>query len=340
MSGSSYAARIAFGYAKIVSMDSAISVEGLRKRYGTRTALAGIDLTVARGEIVGLLGPNGAGKSTTLSILATLLPPDEGIIRIAGHRLPQDAHAARRVLGLVPQQIALYPTLTAAENLRFFGRMLGLAAGARADAVAQALALVGLTDRADDPVEHYSGGMRRRLNLACGILHAPEVLLLDEPTSGIDPQSRERIYAAITDLAERGTAVLTSTHDMDEAERLCGRILLLDAGRQVAAGTTDDLVTKTGMASSLNLRMLRPPPPDWLDGLGSVRVLAANGTSATLALDDPAALPVVLARAARTGGEVLEMRFDRPTLADAFFALTGHALRDGDGSALPGGGTA
>jgi ABC-2 type transport system ATP-binding protein len=317
-------------------MESAIGVEGLRKRYDARVALAGIDLTVARGEIVGLLGPNGAGKSTTLAILATLLPFDEGAVWIAGHRLPSDARAARRALGYVPQHVALYPTLTGAENLRFFARMLGLDARARDEAVAHALGLVGLTDRATDRVEHYSGGMRRRLNLACGVLHAPEVLLLDEPTSGIDPQSRERIYAAVEHLTERGTAVLTSTHDMEEAERLCARILLLDEGRLVAAGTPSDLATATGIASSLHLRMLRPPPSDWLDGLGSVRVLAADGANATLGLDDPAALPVVLARAARAGGDVVEMRFDRPTLADAFFALTGHELRDGDGATFPG----
>jgi ABC-2 type transport system ATP-binding protein len=319
-------------------MEPAIAVEGLRKRYGSRLALAGIDLDVARGEIVGLLGPNGAGKSTTLSILATLLPADEGSVRIAGHRLPAEARAARRALGFVPQHVALYPPLTGEENLRFFARMLGLDGRARGDAIANALALVGLTERAGDRVEHYSGGMRRRLNLACGILHAPDVLLLDEPTSGIDPQSRERIYAAVEHLTEHGTAVLTSTHDMDEAERLCGRILLLDEGRLVAAGTPADLATATGIASSLHLRMLRPPPADWLDGLGSVRVLAAEGATATLGLDDPAALPVVLARAARAGGDVVEMRFDRPTLADAFFALTGHALRDGDGSSRPGDG--
>jgi ABC-2 type transport system ATP-binding protein len=313
-------------------MEPAIAVEGLRKRYGTRTALAGIDLSVEVGEIVGLLGPNGAGKSTALSILATLLAPGEGSVRIAGHPLPAEARQARRALGLVPQQIALYPSLTGAENLHFFGRMQGLDGRACRGAAAHALALVGLSARAADPVEQYSGGMRRRLNLACGILHAPRVLLLDEPTAGVDPQSRERIYAAIEQLAHDGAAVLVSTHDMEEAERLCARIVLLDAGHLVAAGSTSDLVSASGIAASLFLRTLRPPPADWLDGLGSVRVLAANGTSATLAVDDPAALPVLLARAARAGGDVVEMRFDRPTLADAFFKLTGHALRDDDGA--------
>ncbi len=332
MSGSSYVARIAFGYAKMRRMESAIRADGLRKHFGARLALADVSLTVERGEIVGLLGPNGAGKSTTLAILATQLDPDEGTVSIAGHRLPAEKRAARQVLGLVPQETALYPTLSAVENLRFFAHMLGLRKQECANAVARVLEVVGLTERADEPVEHYSGGMRRRLNLACGILHSPEVLLLDEPATGIDAPSRERIYAAVERHAENGAAVLVSTHDMEEAERLCERVLLLDAGRLVAAGTPAELVTAAGIASSLSLRMLHTPPADWLDGLGSVRVLAANGASASLALDDPAALPVLLARAARLGGDVVELRFERPTLADAFYALTGHALRDGDGA--------
>ncbi len=312
-------------------MESAITVAGLRKRYGARLALADVALDVASGEIVGLLGPNGAGKSTALSILATLVAPDEGRIAIAGHELPRDANGARAALGFAPQQVALYPTLTGRENLCFFGRMLGLERRAAADAATRVLALVGLAARADDPVEQYSGGMKRRLNLAVAVMHAPRVLLLDEPTAGIDPQSRERIHAAVRQLAHDGAAVLVSTHDMEEAERLCDRTVLLDDGRVVASGTTMDLVETSGIAASLALRTLKPPPGDWLDGLGSVRVLSANGTSATLAVDDPAALPVLLARAARAGGAVVEVRFDRPTLADAFFKLTGHALRDGDG---------
>ncbi len=316
-------------------MQSAIVVAGLRKRFGDRTVLADVALEARAGEVVGVLGPNGAGKSTTLAILATLLAPDEGRVVLAGCALPRDARAARRALGYVPQDAALYPTLTGRENLHFFGRMLGLAARAARSASGRALELVGLSARADDVVGTYSGGMRRRLNLACGILHAPRVLLLDEPTAGIDMRSRERLHAAIAALAADGACVLVSTHDMEEAERICARTILLDAGRVVASGPTTDLVGACGVAASLSLRTLRTPPPDWLDGLGSVRVLAASGTRATLALDDPAVLPVLLARAARSGGDVVELRFDRPTLADAFFRLTGHALRDGDEDGAP-----
>lgn len=311
------------------STEAAIAAVELRKRYGARTALAGVSLTVARGEIVGLLGPNGAGKSTALAILATLLPADEGDVRIGGHAVPAEAHAARRALGWVPQQVALYPSLTGRENLAFFATMLGVGGRVANDAVWRALTLVGLGARGDDTVATYSGGMQRRLNLACGLVHAPQVLLLDEPTAGVDPQSREHLHTTIERQAHDGAAVLLSTHDMEEAERLCSRIVLLDEGRMVAAGTADELVGTSGLAASLSLRMLRPPPSDWLDGLASVRVLSANGTRATLVLDDPAAMPVLLARAARVGGDVLELRFDRPTLADAFFSLTGRALRDG-----------
>lgn len=313
-------------------MQPAIVVAGLRKRCGGHTALADIDLEVRSGEVVGLLGPNGAGKSTALAVLATLLAPDEGTVAVAGHALPAAAPAARRALGYVPPDSALYPALTARENLRFFSGMLGLDRGAARVAVARALDLVALAAYADDPVATYSDGMRRRLNLACGLLHAPRVLLLDEPTAGVDPRSHEYLHAAIAAAAADGAGVLIATHDTEEAERLCARTLLLDAGRIVASGPPADLVGTCGIAASLRLRTLRPPPPDWLDGLASVRVLAASGTRSALALDDPAALPVVLARAARAGGDVVELRFERPTLADVFFARTGHGLQDGDGS--------
>jgi ABC-2 type transport system ATP-binding protein len=280
-------------------MESAIDVAGLRKRYGTRTALAGVDLRVASGEIVGLLGPNGAGKSTTLSILATLLAPDEGRVTIAGHTLPREARAVRAALGFVPQHVALYPTLSGARTSASSGACSASIVAPPPARAARALDLVGLAGRADDPVAQYSGGMRRRLNLAAGICTRRASCLLDEPTAGVDPQSRERIHVAIRRLAEDGAAVLASTHDMEEAERLCDRTVLLDDGRVVAAGTTTELVDTSGLAASLSLRTLRPPAADWLDGLASVRVLSANGTRATLAIDDPAALPVLLARGAR-----------------------------------------
>src|SRR5690606_9705026 len=176
-------------------------------------------------------GPNGAGKSTTLSILATLLAQTSGRVEVAGHALPGHASQVRRVLGLVPQRIAIYPTLTARENLQYFAALQGLDRRRAGDAIARVLAMVGLDARADEPTLQFSGGMSRRLNLACGILHEPRVILLDEPTVAVDPQARERIYALERQLAAGGAAILHSTHLMEEAERLCDRVVLVDAGR-------------------------------------------------------------------------------------------------------------
>src|SRR5262249_35693578 len=282
----------------------AVVVEALTRRYGTRVALAGIDFTVAPGEIVGLLGPNGAGKSTPLSILATLLRPDSGRVVLGGHELPSDAAAARHLLGLVPQREAFYPTLTARENLVFFGRMQGLSGPALGEAIGRGLEMVGLTRRADEPVGMLSGGMRRRLNLACGILHRPRIVLLDEPTVGVDPQSREHLFDAIVGLARDGAAIVYSTHHMEEAERLCARVVLLAAGRVMASGTPAALVSDAGMLPRLELRTARPLAAGWLTGLPGVGATTANGAHHLVELHALTAAPAVIAAAAAAGGEV------------------------------------
>ena len=307
-----------------------ILVDGLHKRYGAQLALCGVSFEAAAGEIVGLLGPNGAGKSTTLGVLATLLRFDAGQVAVAGHALPARAARARRALGLVPQQVAVYPTLGARENLRFFARALGLGGREAARSTAAALDLVGLAARADEPVARLSGGMRRRLNLACGILHRPAVLLLDEPVVGVDPQSRERIFEAIETLARAGAAVLYSTHQMEEAERLCARVVLLDAGRVVAAGTPAALVAGAGLTPVLRLRTARPLPAGWLAGIAGATLAEFSAAETTVKVAETATVPAILAAALRAGGDVLEMALVRPSLADAFFAHTGRALRDED----------
>jgi ABC-2 type transport system ATP-binding protein len=316
---------------------AAIAVEGIVKRYGSRVALAGVTFDVGPGEIVGLLGPNGAGKSTMLSVLATVLVADAGTATVAGHRLPVEACAARHVLGLVPQQTAIYPTLTATENLRFFARMQGLGGTAAAEAVRRALALIGLEGRADEPVWRFSGGMRRRLNLACGVLHEPRVLLLDEPTVGVDPQSRERIFAAVEALARAGAAILYSTHDMEEAQRLAGRIVLLDRGHIAAAGTAAELVAAARLTPRLQLRTARALPGDWLANVSGARALDGTGSEALVEITDTAGVTGVLRAAADAGGDVLELVLHRPSLADVFFALTGHGLRDDESPAAAAG---
>jgi len=311
-----------------LAVSSSISVDAVEKRYGDRRALRGVSFEVASGEIVGLLGPNGAGKSTTLSILASILAADAGRTMVAGCRLPADAASARRLVGYVPQSEALYPTLTARENLEFFGSMVGLTRAAAERAIADALTLVELEARAREPIATYSVGMRRRLNLVCGFLHEPRVLLLDEPTVGVDPQSRERMFDAIRGLAARGTAVLYSTHGMEEAERICGRVVLLDEGTVVAAGTPDELVAAAGLVPRIRLATRTPLPDGWLRDVPGARLAGRSDGPVDVEVKAIPDAPAVVLAAARAGGDVLELAIHRPDLADVFFALTGRALRD------------
>jgi ABC-2 type transport system ATP-binding protein len=314
-----------------------IRVEELRLRYGKRWALDGLSFEVGAGEVVGLLGPNGAGKTTTLSVLATLRRPTAGTAAVAGYAVDRDPAAVRRSLGLVPQSVALYPPLSARENLHFFARLLGRSRRETAERIARALEVSGLADRADDIVATFSAGMQRRLNLACALLHTPRVLLLDEPTVGVDPQSRERIFAAIRAQADAGAAVLYSTHYMEEAERLCGRVILIDHGRAIASGSPTGLVRRTGRGPHLTVVTRRVLPPGWLDGIGGAHPLtpdqaggagSARGDVTHVAIDDPGVAARVLACAAAAGGEVTEFHLHQPTLLDVFMELTGSALRD------------
>jgi ABC-2 type transport system ATP-binding protein len=306
-----------------------IAFESVVKRYRARVALAGVSFAAGAGEITALLGPNGAGKSTALGILATLLRFDAGHVSVAGHALPAEAAAARRVLGFVPQQTAVYPSLTARENIRFFARALGLSRRDAATGSARVLTLLGLADRADEPVGRFSVGMRRRLNLACGIVHAPRVLLLDEPTVGVDPQSRERVFEAVRGLARTGTTVLYSTHIMEEAERLCDRVVLLDAGRVVADGTPQRLVESTGIPVRIRLGTSAALPAGWLGGVPRAAARAVEG-GVVVEVPDMASVATVLVAAVRAGVDLVDVAVHRPDLADAFFALTGRALRDDD----------
>jgi ABC-2 type transport system ATP-binding protein len=310
----------------------AILCRDVVKLYRSRRALDGISFEVHPGEIVALLGPNGAGKSTTLSILATLLEPTSGHVEVAGHRFPGEAARVRSMLGLVPQRIAIYPTLTARENLEYFAALQGLDGASAPAAITRVLAMVGLDGRADEPTLQFSGGMSRRLNLACGILHEPRVILLDEPTVAVDPQARERIYALERQLAAGGAAILHSTHLMEEAERLCDRVVLVDAGRVIASGTPAELVAKLGLGPRLTLRTTRPLPAGWPGSSTGprVRVVPGDGERTVLELDDAAIVPALLDRARADGGEILDVALRHPDLADVFFRLTGHALREGE----------
>jgi ABC-2 type transport system ATP-binding protein len=221
--------------------ETVVEATDLHKTFGDREAVRGVSLTIRGGEIFGLLGPNGAGKSTTINMLATYLKPTSGTATIAGLPITAGAHV-KRLIGVVPQEIALYDDMTAAENLRFFGEIYGISGSKLAERITELLTLVGLNERRDDAVKSFSGGMKRRLNLAAGVLHRPDFLMLDEPTVGVDPQSREALFELTERLRDEGMAVLYTTHYMEEAERLCDRIAIMDEGQIVAQGTLEELL--------------------------------------------------------------------------------------------------
>jgi len=218
-----------------------LEVRNLRKTFGSLVAVDDVSFVVQPGKMTGLLGPNGAGKTTTVSMIAGLIVPERGQVLIGGHPLAGDTDASKRKIGLVPQDLALYDELTARDNLHFFGALYDLSGAALDGAMASVLTLVGLADRARDKVKTFSGGMKRRLNLAAGLLHNPDILLLDEPTVGVDPQSRNAIFDNLEELKRRGKALLYTTHYMEEAERLADRIVVIDRGRVVADDTLSGL---------------------------------------------------------------------------------------------------
>ncbi|HZC46763.1 MAG TPA: ABC transporter ATP-binding protein [Candidatus Acidoferrum sp.] len=308
-----------------------IRAEDLRKQYGDRVAVDGVSFTVHAGEIVGLLGPNGAGKTTALSILSGVIAPDSGRASIATHDLATEPRIARKSLGLVPQSLALYPTLTALENLLFWGRIQGMSSRDALNRARGLLEEVGLDDRADDAVDEFSGGMMRRLNIACGLMHFPAAIMLDEPTAGVDPQSRGRIFAVVERAAQAGGAILYSTHYMEEAERLCDRIVLMDNGKIVAQGTDRELIALAGTEPRIEVMTKKKLPPGWSNGIAGVGELpweVLDGFAAALTLRTLEQVPDVIRRAGEVGDEVIEFHVHRPNLQDAFLKLTGHALRD------------
>jgi ABC-2 type transport system ATP-binding protein len=221
-----------------------LRVSNLRKAYGGLVAVDNVSFVLDGGQLLGLLGPNGAGKTTTVSVIAGLVTPDKGDVLIAGARLAGDTDPSKRRIGLVPQDLALYDELSARANLRFFGALYDLSGGALNEAIASTLELVGLADRERDLVKTFSGGMKRRLNLAAGLLHDPDILLLDEPTVGVDPQSRNAIFENLEALKRRGKALLYTTHYMEEVERLADRIVVIDHGRVIADDTLAGLYTR------------------------------------------------------------------------------------------------
>ena len=304
-----------------------LTIRELSKSFGGRKAFDGVSLELSAGETLGLLGPNGAGKTTLVRSVAGRVVPDGGELRILG--LPTSDDAARSVRGWVPQEIALYPLLTPRENLWTFGRYQGLAGAALQGGIGKSLDWIGLADRADDKTDKLSGGMKRRLNIAAGTIHEPRVLLLDEPTVGVDPQSRERIYAMIAELKGRGVSLLYTTHYMEEAERLCDRIAIIDHGRIIALGTTDELVRKTlGARQALMIEAASPIPPALREKL--VRAGATvDGAKVQASVEDPAAQTRQLLELFHTERvAVRDLTLKSATLEQVFLQLTGRELRE------------
>jgi len=228
-------------------MPSILEVDGLAKKFGDYEAVKGVSFAVEEGEIFGLLGPNGAGKTTTISMITGVLPPSDGTARVGGYDIRRDMGEAKKINGLVPQDLALYPTLSARANLDFFGRIYGLRGKALRERVEDVLRIVSLTDRADEAVEKYSGGMKRRVNIAAGLIHQPRLLFLDEPTVGVDPQSRNHIFESVLRLnRERGMSIIYTSHYMEEVELLCSRVAIIDQGEIIAMDTIKNLVAMLG----------------------------------------------------------------------------------------------
>jgi len=308
-----------------------IEVEGLTKRYGENLAVDGVSFEAPAGGIFGLLGPNGAGKSTTLGCISGLLQPSAGKVRVLGHDVASDGRAARAALGVVPQELALYEDLSAAENLEYWGAAYGMRGAELKRRARAVLEVVGLSDRSKEPVKKFSGGMKRRLNFACGLVHAPRVLLLDEPTVGVDPQSRVRLIELVREEARRGTCVLYTTHYMEEAEDLCDRLAILDHGKIIARGTLAELRALLGERDLLRLAGVfdAERAAQALRGIEGLEIVQAEEGQLTLALPDASRrLPAVFAAIAGAGGDVRETTLKEPSLETLFIKLTGKALRE------------
>ncbi len=311
--------------------EDVLAVKGLVKRYGERTVVDGVTFHIRAGETYGLLGPNGAGKTTIISMVAGLIPADAGSVTVVGEGMTPTSTRPKGHIGLVPQELAIYPDLSARENLRFFGRLQGLRRKELSTRTNEVLELIGLADRAGEQTKKFSGGMKRRLNIGIGLLHRPTLLILDEPTVGVDPQSRNSILESVEGLATEGMAVLYTTHYMEEAERLCDRIAILDEGRVQAEGTRDQLVRLTGGVDRINLRGSgnTGAAAAALKSLPGVQHVDGGGTGLILTVrDGPSLLPAIVTGAGNAGMTLAQVEIARPDLESVFLHLTGKALRD------------
>jgi len=308
-----------------------LSCDGLKNLFGENEAVKGISLQIARGEVFGLLGPNGAGKTTTISMLIGLLEPTSGTITVDGLDVKKHTNEVKSRLGLVPQELALYPTLSARQNLLFFGRIYGLKGKELQQRVDEVLEMIGLTERANDAIEEYSGGMKRRVNIGAGLLHKPEVLFLDEPTVGVDPQSRNAIFESVEALNRSGMSVIYTTHYMEEAQRLCHRVAIVDSGELIALDTPTALIRSLG-GGIIVIGLAEGYPEEIVDQAAQLpAVKAATRTDGQLKVEThrlQEALIGVLDITNKLDVGITSLELLEPNLESVFLHLTGKRLRE------------
>ena len=314
-------------------MGNILEVQNLVKNYGDFQAVKGVSFNIEEGEIFGLLGPNGAGKTTTISMLSTLYTPTSGDAVIGGHSVTKDPMGVRNIIGVVPQDLALYEDLTARENLIFWGQMYNLSGKSLTTRVDEVLEQIGLTDKAKDRVKTYSGGMKRRVNIGVGLLHKPRLLFMDEPTVGIDPQSRRAILDTVKDLNKQGMTLLYTTHYMEEAEELSNRVGIIDHGELIAIGSQKELTQQVGQSETLILHINENDDPQALipSFKGIKDVLEANVIGTEISIITPSAKDVlasVVSKANERGIKIRSIDIREPNLEAVFLHLTGRALRD------------
>jgi ABC-2 type transport system ATP-binding protein len=312
-------------------MALAIEVQSVHKSFGENQAVQGVSFDVEQGEIFSLLGPNGAGKTTTISMLSCLLRPNEGDARVMGHSIRTQAMGVKSVLGVVPQELALYEDLTARENLVFWGKMYGLRGPALKTRVDEVLDVSGLRDRANERVGRYSGGMKRRVNIGVALLHKPKVIYMDEPTVGIDPQSRRNILDSVVVLKDQGMTVLYTTHYMEEAQELSDHIGIMDHGKLIASGTHEQLVKLVGQQTRIDLTVnlnAEIVMKAWQAVEGVSRVSVEDGLITALVDDSNRVLPRLFEAASHHSARITSVDIQEPNLEAVFLHLTGRALRD------------
>lgn len=308
-----------------------LEVKGLTKNYGKLLAVEDVSFRAERGETIGLLGPNGAGKTTTVSIIAGLLSPDAGEVLVEGYRVKSDTDPVKLRIGLVPQDIGLYDQLSARDNLTFFAALYSIAGAPARKIIAEVLDVVGLSDRADDKVHTFSGGMKRRLNLAGALLHDPQILLLDEPTVGVDPQSRNAIFENLEALKRRGKTLLYTTHYMEEAERLCDRVIIIDHGKVIADDTLSGLHKLLPVTNVLAIGLDRADGfnPDKILALPEVKFAQLEKSTLRVAVHDLSrGAPGILRWLTENGHRYNHVASEQPDLETVFLTLTGRSLRD------------